>query len=318
MKAQQIVKSIFTQQIDSLNLIKKNFDFANFDKIITSLTKNKNKKIFLIGVGKAGFIAKKVAASMQSVGIEAYFLHPTECLHGDLGLIQKKSNVILFSNSGSSAELLDLFSPLQKLATNNIAITGRADSALAQYCDYVICYGNLTECDKDNLVPTTTTTAMMVIGDIITICLIDKRKDNQKIFGQNHPGGALGQRLLKVNEKMTPANKTVTVSKNEKIRKVLIEMTVKKTGCAVVLDSNKKVIGFFSDGDLRRNLEDHQKDILSCAVSELMTQKPTTVRENILVYEVVKTLKKKKIGDIPVVDKNKKYIGLLSLKNIIV
>ena len=318
MLSSQKVKDIFQQQINAISQVKNNLDYSNFSNVIRSITKNSNKKIFLIGVGKAGFIAKKIAASMQSVGLESYFLHPTECLHGDLGLIQKKSNVIFFSNSGNSAELLDLFSPLKKLNANTIGITGNINSALAQFCSFVICYEQLKECDEENLVPTTSTSVMMVIGDAITLSLIQGRKNNRDIFAKNHPGGALGQRLLKVKDVMTAAKKTVVVEKKEKIKKVIIDITAKKTGCAVIVNNSNEVVGFFSDGDLRRNLESHEKDILSCKIEEIMSKKPITVRENILLYKVVKTLKKKKIGDIPVIDKNKKYLGLLSLKNIIV
>jgi arabinose-5-phosphate isomerase len=289
---------------------------GNFEKIIDLLAKNKGR-IIVTGMGKPGFIAQKVSATLSSTGTPSLYLHPAEALHGDLGRVTCGDVIIAFSNSGETEEIVKLLPIIKKIGSKLIAITGNKRSTLAVNSNFVIDSSVSKEACPMGLTPTTSTTAMLALGDALAIALLERKKFKPKDFALYHPGGTLGKRLiLTVKDIMRPRSRTPIVKKNTKIKDVLLKITKMRAGSASITDSKGKLIGIFTDGDLRRHFK-KGKDLLDCKVSDIMTKSPVTITGDRLAAEAFEILRDRKIDEIPVVDKKDRPIGILDVQDIL-
>jgi arabinose-5-phosphate isomerase len=287
-----------------------------FDDIIDFLTKVKGR-IIVTGMGKPGFIAQKVSATLSSTGTPSLYLHPAEALHGDLGRVTKNDCLLAFSNSGETEEVVKLLPIVKKIGARLIAVVGNTKSTLANNADFVIDSGVDKEACSLGLAPTTSTTAMLAIGDALAVSLLERKGFKEKDFAFFHPGGALGKRLLlRVEDIMRSGRANPVVGENTTVREVLLKITNARAGSASVVDGKGKLIGIFTDGDLRRHL-DSNTDITGRRVKEIMTKSPVAIRKEKLAAEAFEILRSKKIDEIPVVDSEKNPVGLLDVQDIL-
>ena len=288
----------------------------NFEKVIKFLLKSRGR-VIVTGMGKPGFIAQKVSATLSSTGTPSFYLHPAEALHGDLGRVTSGDVVIAFSNSGQTEEIIRLIPILKKIGASLISVTGNKKSLLALNSDYVIDSSVTKEACTMGLAPTTSTTVMLALGDALAIALLEKKNIQPKDFALYHPGGLLGKRLLlKVRDIMRGKSKTPIVTGNAKVKDVLLKITKMRAGSASVVDKKGKLIGIFTDGDLRRHF-DEGGDLFNCRVERVMTKSPITITQDRLAAEAFKILTAKKIDEIPVVDSQKRPIGILDVQDIL-
>ncbi len=288
----------------------------DFEKIIDLLTENKGR-VIVTGMGKPGFIAQKVSATMSSTGTASLYLHPAEALHGDLGRVTSEDVIVAFSNSGETEEIVRLLPIIKKIGAKLISVTGNKKSTLALNSDFSINSSVEKEACPMGLAPTTSTTAMLAIGDALAIALLEKKNIQPKDFALYHPGGSLGKRLLlKVEDIMRPKDKTPIVLPGDKIKDVLLKITEMRAGSASVVDDKGKLIGIFTDGDLRRHFEDGQ-DLSNQEVGDIMTKFPVNIKGEKLAAEAFKILTDKRIDEIPVVDDNGCPVGVLDVQDIL-
>lgn len=289
---------------------------SGFNKVINILARNKGR-IIVTGMGKPGFIAQKVSATLSSTGTPSLYLHPAEALHGDLGRVTREDVIIAFSNSGETEEIVKLLPIIKKIGAKLIAITGVKKSTLAVNSDFVIDSSVDSEACPMGLAPTTSTTAMLAIGDALAVALLEKKNFQPKDFALFHPGGALGKRLLlRVGDIMRPKTETPVVSKSVRVKDVLLKITSMRAGSASVVDAKGKLTGIFTDGDLRRHF-DRGKDLLDHKVGDVMTKDPYSIARDKLAAEALEVLRDKKIDEIPVVDKKGRLVGLLDVQDIL-
>lgn len=269
-------------------------------------------KVILSGMGKSGHIATKIAATFTSTGTPAIFVHPGEASHGDLGVITKGDVVILLSNSGETQELSDIIHYTKRFSIPLIAIVRRKSSRLVETADLSIVLPEIPEASPIGA-PTTSTTMMLALGDAIAISLLEKRgftKDDFKLF---HPGGNLGKQLTKVSELMRKGNALPIVSGKAKMSEVLVIMTRKSLGCAVVIDKEGELKGMITDGDLRRHMG---LNIIKQKAKDVMTENPITVSPNMLAIEALGIMNKKSITTLCVVE-NDILVGMLHIHDIL-
>ena len=311
---EQIIKTakkVINTEIKGLETLSKKLD-KNFAKAVNILKKT-NGKIVVTGVGKSGIIAKKIASTLSSTGSPSQFIHSTEASHGDLGMINNKDVVLAFTFSGKTIELNDVFIYSKERKIPLIIITGKSNSKLENISTVCIEISNLKEACPLNLAPTTSTTAMLALGDAIAISLMKSKKFTKKKFYSFHPGGQLGKKLLLVKNVMHSGKKLPLINENVFMTTAIIEMTKKRFGCLGVISKTNKLIGIITDGDLRRHMEDN---ILEKKTSYIMTKKPKTVGENIFAIEALNIMKKNKITQV-FVTKNNKPIGILHIHDCI-
>ena len=304
-------KSIENQGNSVLNL--SNLIDINFKESVKLLASTKGR-IILTGVGKSAIIGKKIVATMNSTGSPAIFMHAAEALHGDLGIVQNDDVIIVISKSGNTQEIKQLVPFLKTTGVKLISITSDKNSFLAINSDFFINSFIEKEACPNNLAPTTSTTAQLVIGDAIAICLLEIKGFNKKDFAKYHPGGSLGKKLnVKVND-LLDLNLKPEVSFNEKFENIIDEISKNMLGATAVL-KNKKIIGIITDGDLRRFFSKNINP-KSITASEIMTKSPISVRSNILAYDAFKIMKENKITQL-IVTENKNYVGIIHLHNIL-
>jgi arabinose-5-phosphate isomerase len=289
---------------------------GNFAKIVNLLAKNKGR-VIVTGMGKPGFIAQKISATMSSTGTPSLYLHPAEALHGDLGRVKRSDTVIALSNSGETEEVVKLIPIIKKIGAKLVAITGNKKSTLAKNSDFVLDSFAGKEACPMGLAPTTSTTVMLALGDALAIALLEKKNFQPKDFALFHPGGSLGKRLiLTVEDIMRTKHDTPIVKQSAKVKDVLLAITKLRAGSASVVDSKGKLVGIFTDGDLRRHFEEG-KDLLHEKVNDVMTKSPVTITKDRLAAEAFEILRDKKIDEIPVVDDKGRPVGLLDVQDIL-
>ena len=290
-----------------------NDDFVRACELLLSPT----GRIVVVGIGKSGHIGRKIAATLASTGSPAFFVSAAEASHGDLGMIGNGDVVIMLSNSGSSDELLTLLPPLKRLATPIIALTGNADSPLAVNADVHIDVSVQQEACPLGLAPTTSTTAMLAMGDALAIALLDAKGFDENDFARSHPGGKLGKRLLiKVADIMHTGDKIPSVLSNMNLKQGLLEVTSKGLGMTTIVDKHNHIIGIFTDGDLRRAL-DRGLDVNSTAITEVMTANCLTARSDQLAAEILELMQSKRINSLPVVNEENEVIGALNMHDLL-
>jgi len=287
----------------------------NFSKIINFLSRSSGR-IIVTGIGKPGFIAQKVSATLSSTGTPSFYLHPAEAMHGDLGRITRDDVILAFSNSGETEEVVRLLPIIKKIGAKIISVTGKARSTLAANSDYIVDSSVEKEACPMGLAPTTSTTVMLALGDALAVALLVKKKFKPRDFALYHPGGALGKRLLlKVEDIMRPKKNIPVVKRNTKVKEVLLKITKYRAGSASIVDPGGKLAGIFTDGDLRRHVD--MDDVLDRRVGEVMTKNPFNIEPKKLAAEALEILKDKKIDEIPVVDNHGKLVGLLDVQDVI-
>jgi arabinose-5-phosphate isomerase len=274
-------------------------------------------RVIVIGMGKSGHIAGKIAATLASTGTPAFFVHPGEASHGDLGMITKQDVVLALSNSGETEEILKILPLIKRLGVPFIAMTGNPDSTLSNVATTHINVAVEQEACPLGLAPTSSTTAALVMGDALAVSLLEARGFTRDDFALSHPGGSLGRRLLlRVSDIMHVGHEIPSVSESAFISDALLEMTEKKLGMTTIVDACNQVTGIFTDGDLRRTLAKNL-DLQNTAISEVMTHQCAVISGNILAAEAMQIMEQKKINALIVVDEQRLAIGALNMHDLI-
>jgi len=288
----------------------------NFERALQIIFKTKGR-VIVSGMGKTGIIAQKFSATLASTGTPSLFLHTAEAIHGDLGKVTGDDVVIVLSNSGSTEEMKQLVPILKKIGSKIISLTGNMKSVLAKYSDVVIDVSVKKEACPLGLAPTASTTASLAMADALAVCLLELKGFKAKDFAFFHPGGSLGrQLLLKVEDLMRKGDFNPVVNEDKKISEVLFKITKARAGSASVVNKKGILAGIFTDGDLRRHLE-VDPNLSIRIVRDVMTKNPTTVPVDMLAAEAMRIMKEKKIDELPVLDKNKRPVGLLDVQDLL-
>lgn len=289
---------------------------SNFEKALDLLVAC-NGRVVVTGMGKPGFIGRKIAATMASTGTPSLFLHPAEAIHGDLGMVTRKDVVIAISNSGETEEITKLLSTIKKIGAKLISMTGNKKSTLAAHSDVVLDLSLEEEACPWKLAPTASTTAALAMGDALAICLAKRKNFHEGAFAFLHPGGSLGKKLLKVRDIMRKGKANPIAPSFATVQDVLLAITSARAGCCTIVDKNKKLKGIFTDGDLRRRLEEHGIEVLSRPVGDFATKKPLSIHEDHLAAEALQILRDKRIDELPVVDSKERVVGLLDVQDLL-
>lgn len=273
-------------------------------------------RVVVMGMGKAGHVGNKIAATLASTGTPAFFVHPGEASHGDLGMVQQDDIVLALSNSGESDELLVLLPVLKRQGVKIIAMTGRPQSTLAKHADWVLDSGVEREACPLNLAPTASTTAQMALGDALAVVLLDARGFGQADFARSHPGGALGRRLLThVADVMRTGDAIPRVTPDTAFIELMREISVKGLGAAAIVDEQGKVLGVFTDGDLRR-LVARGLDLRELTAEQVMKTQPRTIKAHVLAAEAAALMETYRISDVLVVDDDQTLVGMVTSKDL--
>jgi len=315
MRTNEIANRVIDIEIDSLKEVKKNLN-KNFEKAVNFILKTKGR-VVVMGIGKSGLIGRKIAATFSSTGTPSFFLHPSEGMHGDLGMLKSGDTVIALSYSGKSDEVKKILPVLKKLGIKIIAFTGDKNSPLAKNSDIIINLRIKKEACPYNITPTSSTTAMLVVGDALAIALMRKRKITLEKLAKLHPGGNIGKKIaLKAEDIMRKGKFNPVVTENITVKKALFVMTKTKLGATSIINKKGKLVGYFTDGDLRRYLQ-KGLNILKKPIKNVMTKKPFTIKEGTSAIEVAKIFKEKNFDNIPVVDRKNKPIGIIDERDLI-
>lgn len=287
---------------------------ADFEKAVLKIFACTGRLI-ISGIGKSAIVAQKIVASLNSTGTPSAFMHAADAIHGDIGMVQKEDIVMIISKSGDSPEIKVLIPIIKNFKNTIVAICGNMQSYLAKSADLVLNTTVKEEASPYNLAPSSSTTAQMVMGDAITTCLMELRGFNSEDFARFHPGGTLGKKLYLHVGDLSIHNEKPTVKTNSKLKEIIIEITKKRLGVAVVLDPNNKIAGIITDGDLRRMLE---KDLYHADVKakEIMTLNPKTIDSKELAVNALDIMRKNNITQLIVTTKNN-FQGIIHLHDLI-
>ena len=275
--------------------------------------------VIVTGIGKAGLIGQKIAATLASTGTRAHFLNAAEAVHGDLGRIQASDVVLILSQSGETAEVIRLLPSLAALALPVIAITGRRNSTLGRAARVTIDIGPLKEACSLGLAPSTSTTAMLAIGDALALVVSRMRSFGREDFARNHPGGSLGLRLAKVDQHMRPLAECRVAVCSQSVRQVFTERRSpgRRTGAIMIVDPDGILRGIFTDSDLARLFESRRDDALDGSIRQVMTRQPTTVPAGSMMTDAVEIMAERKISELPVVDAAGRPVGLIDITDFV-
>lgn len=311
---------------DLLNLQKKvllhffsEIDPALIEELFERIYANPHT-LFLTGVGKSGFIAQKIAATLMSVGKKAFFLSPIDALHGDIGMVHPNDMVIFFSKSGETEELLQIIPTLRNKNVTSIAFTSSHKSRLTKAVDYFLYLPCLEELCPFNLAPTSSTEIQLIIGDLLSIYCMKKNSFTLQEYSFNHPAGVIGRKTkLKVCDLMIQGDKLPTCQLHESLGEILEDFSGKRCGCILVIDQEKKLQGIFTDGDLRRALQKKGEQILQQSMSQLMTKTPRSIQASALAHEALHLMEcdqNNPIMILPVVEKEQ-LVGIIKMHDLI-
>ena len=301
-------KRTIDAEIQALEELKNSITLDSLTSAL-DLMQNTKGRIVVTGMGKSGHIGRKIAASLASTGTPAFFVHPAEASHGDLGMITEDDIVVAISNSGESKELIDIINYCKRFGIKLIAVTKNAESSLGKAGDVVLLLPNNGEACPLGLAPTSSTTATLVLGDILTTGMIERKGFTREDFNARHPGGKLGSVLQRVSDLMHKGDEMPVLEENTDMQKVLLEMTSKRLGCVGFVNQNGELTGMLTDGDLRRCLT---PQILSEKAINLMTKNPKVLTKDVMVSEALKVMHDKKITNIFIVE-DRKPIGVIHI-----
>lgn len=300
-------KKTIEKEIESLVALGNSLD-ESLTKVL-DLMQNAQGRIVFTGMGKSGIIGKKIVSSLASTGTPAFFIHPAEASHGDLGMLTTEDVVFAISNSGESKELADILNYSKRFGIPLVGITKNQESTLGKACDYILKIPNSGEACPLGLAPTSSTTATLVLGDILTVALMERKCFTKTDFNQRHPGGKLGSVLLKVSDLMHSKSELPILGEQVLMQEALLEMTSKRLGCVGFINQDGELIGILTDGDLRRCLS---SNVLQEKAIDLMTKNPKTITPSAMATEAIKIMQDKKITNLFVIE-NKKPIGVIHI-----
>ncbi|MBI3053114.1 MAG: KpsF/GutQ family sugar-phosphate isomerase [Betaproteobacteria bacterium] len=273
-------------------------------------------RVTVSGIGKSGHIARKIASTMSSTGTPAYFVHPAEASHGDLGMITRDDVFIALSNSGESAELLAIVPLIKRQGAKLISLTGNPDSTLAREADAHLYAGAEKEACPLNLAPTASTTAALALGDALALALMQAKGFSRDEFARSHPGGALGRKLLThVRDVMRSGSDAPRIPDTAMLSDAILEMSRGRMGITAILDREERVLGIFTDGDLRRTLQ-KGIDLHATPIASVMTRGPRTISPDKLAAEAVQIMERHKVNQLLVVDREQRLIGALNMHDL--
>ena len=308
-------KEVLEIEAAAVKALVKNLDM-DFSKAVDVMAVCKGR-VVLAGMGKTGVVARKISATLSSTGTPSIYMHSAEAVHGDLGQVTRDDVVILISSSGETEETVRLLPLLKKIGCRTIAMTGGLKSSLAKHCDLVINVSVKKEGCPLGLAPMASTTATLAMGDALAASLIDRKNFKREDFAFFHPGGSLGRRLLlTVEDIMRKGNNFARVRETDLVKDVLLSITQARCGSACVVDMKKRLAGIFTDGDLRRHIEE-DADILSKQVRLVMTKNPLSISKDRLAAEAFDILMQKKVDELPVVDAKGILVGLLDVQDLL-
>ncbi|MCF7853509.1 MAG: KpsF/GutQ family sugar-phosphate isomerase [Candidatus Pacebacteria bacterium] len=310
-------KEVLKGEIDGLNAVRNNLGdtFVSLvDACLAAL--QRNGKLVLTGVGKSGHVGVKIAATLSSTGSPAVFLHPVEAMHGDLGLLGPNDLLIALSYSGETDELLAVLPAAKRFNVPIAAITGNDDSSLSRWSDLTVTMAVPREACPFNLAPTTSTTALLALGDALALVLLDCRGFAKHDYARLHPAGAIGRSItLSVADIMRTGDRCPRVTAGTTVRQALLLMTRARCGSVAVVDSEEKLLGIFTDGDFRRHI---MRDIrmMEEPIQDVMTKDPITIKENALAIEMMKLIEKQSIDDVLVVNDKGQVVGIVDTQDL--
>ena len=310
---QKEAKKAFLVELEELKAFSKSKNF-NVEELCTNISNCKGK-IFITGVGKSGHIANKFAATLSSTGTPSFFIHPAEALHGDLGMIEKNDAILAISKSGESKEICDLIPAIKMKKIDLFSITENVNSTIARASVTHILVKVKREACPNDLAPTSSTTVTLALGDAIAVALLKSKGFTSEDFAKSHPGGKLGKKLtLRTKDLMVPIKKAAVVKDTETIKDLIFEVSEKKQGIALV-KKGAEIVGVFSDGDLRRQLQKNVQ-IDKVKLSSVLTKKFKTINSEELVVKAAEKMKSFKVYTL-VVEENKKVVGILTMHDIL-
>ena len=312
---QQLGRAVIELEAEALSALvpRLNADFARACRLIL----DSPGRVVVTGMGKSGHIGGKIAATLASTGTPAFFVHPGEAQHGDLGMIQPQDVVIAISNSGETGEILTILPIIKRMGAKLIALTGNPKSSLARQADAHLDAGVAKEACPLNLAPTSSTTAALALGDALAVALLKTRNFTPEDFARSHPGGKLGRRLLLyVRDVMHSGDRVPLVPESASLREALLEMTGKGLGMTGVLDAAGKLAGIYTDGDLRRTLN-KGADVYNAKIGDVMTRNPKTCRADQLAAEIVQFMEQSNINGLMVVDADQRVQGALNMHDLL-
>jgi len=274
-------------------------------------------RVVVTGMGKAGIIAQKIAATFSSTGTPALYLHPAEAVHGDLGAVQAEDLVLALSNSGETEEVLRLLPAVRRIGAGVVALTSSRENSLGKFSDTVLELGEVREACPLGLAPSASTAAMLAMGDALALCVLKARGFTAEQYALYHPAGDLGRKLLTVRELMRTGERCPAVAPETPILEVLTAMTGPRAGAACVIDSAGRLLGFFPDGDFRRHYARDKFDAASTPVGEYMTESPLTIGPERLAAEALALMREKQFDELPVVEPDGRLAGMLDVQDLL-
>ncbi len=310
---QEIAKNTLTLEANSILELR---DFINdeFEKIVQLLLQTKGRLV-ISGIGKSAIIGQKIVATLNSTGTPSIFMHAADAIHGDLGMIREDDVVMIISKSGESPEIKVLVTLIQNLGNPLIAMVGKIPSALSEGASHILNTTVSQEACRNNLAPTSSTTAQMAMGDALAVCLMEAKGFTSDDFAKFHPGGALGKKLyLRVND-LSKQNEKPAVKESSTLKEVIVEITKRRLGLTAVLNENDELTGVITDGDLRRMLE-KGVDLEKTNAKDIMSPSPKTIAQDALAVHALDTMRKNNITQLLVADE-KNYVGVIHLHDLI-
>ena len=315
-----MLKELFQKKQEYLNHFFEHLDHQKTEIILNALLECKGK-LFFTGVGKSGHVAKKIAVTMTSTGTHALFLSPTDAMHGDIGIITDKDIVVMLSKSGESDELLNLVPHLRNKGSKLISIVSNPSSRLAQSSNLSISLPLAKELCPFDLAPTTSTSIQMIFGDVLSVAMMHANKFTIDQYAANHPAGRIGKRItLKVKDLMLTDQQIPRCKPEVKLVDTLVELSNKRCGCVLIVNSQDQLLGIFTDGDLRRALQNVGPAALETPIENLMTKSPKWIGPDVLAYEAMKKMEashRHEITVLPVLGDNNAVLGVIKLHDII-
>lgn len=313
-----LAKQVLDIELAGLKAVRSQLD-AQFTLAVETLAEalSRRNKLVVVGIGKSGNIGQKMAATFNSTGATSVLLDPANALHGDIGLLDDGDVVLALSYSGESEELINLIGAVKRFPVQIIALTGAPKSSLAKLSDVVINARVPKEACPFNLAPTASTTAMLALGDALAMALLQARGFKKKDFAKYHPSGAIGRALLlHARDIMRTGKRLATAPRTASVREALLVMTRAKCGSVCVLGSTGKLVGVFTDGDLRRHMAKAGDTVLQLPLAKVMTAKPTTLHEDALAVEALKIFNARKIDDLIIVNAQRRPVGLIDSQDL--
>lgn len=317
-----LAKAVITAEIEAIQALNDRLG-SDFDAACETILACKGR-VIISGMGKSGHISNKIAATLASTGTPAFFVHPGEALHGDLGMITGEDTVVAISNSGTTEELVTLASVVKRLGTKVIGMSGDQNSPLGEISDHHLNIGVDKEACPMGLAPTSSTTVTLVMGDALAVALLDARGFTAEDFARSHPGGRLGKRLLvHVRDVMHSGNDMPICLSSTSLRDAILEMTGKKLGATLVVDEKNKLQGIFTDGDLRRLFEEDMAetnqapDLKNINIGAVAHKNCFTTGEDELAINVVNLMQEKEITVLPVIDDNNTTVGIVHMHDLL-